>query len=260
MKCVILQPSYIPWRGYFHQILKADCFIFYDDVQYDDRSWRNRNRIKTPHGAKWLTIPVHHKGCQVHRTPISEIRICHDTPWQSKHWETLQHSYRKAPFFDHYAPLLREFYVTRWNRLSDLTIELTIALARELGIRHTRFLRASALPGEGAKTDRLLSLLHEVGATHYITGPAAQNYLEEEKFADADITLEYMAYNYRDYPQLHPPYDPQVSILDLLFMTGPAALSHITTAPDNEPVLVPEAVRAKTSWRPLAALHDAALA
>lgn len=224
MNCVILQPSYIPWRGYFHQICKADCFVFYDDVQYDARGWRNRNRIKTPGGPAWLTIPVYKKGCQVHHTPIHEICICPDTPWQVKHWRTLEQCYGKAPFFDRYAPVLQRFYEERWERLADFTIELTVALARELGIRHTQFLRSSALHARGAKTDRLLSILAEIGATHYITGPSAKDYLEEEKFREADITVEYMRYDYREYEQFYPPYDPQISILDLLFMTGPRAM------------------------------------
>jgi hypothetical protein len=240
MNCVILQPSYVPWRGYFHQIYKADCFIFYDDVQYDARGWRNRNRIKTPQGPRWLTVPVYSKGCQVHHTPICDIHICADTPWQMKHWHTLEHAYRKAPFFEYYAPLLREFYEIKWELLADLTIELTIALARELGIQHTRFVRSSMIEAHGTKTERLVDLLVNAGATHYITGPSARSYIEEEKFQEAGITLEYMRYDYPEYAQLHPPYDGQVSILDLLFMTGPNALDYIA-APADVPEPEPDA-------------------
>lgn len=223
MNCVILQPSYIPWRGYFHQIWKADCFIFYDDVQYDTRGWRNRNRIKTPQGVKWLTIPVYNKGVQVEGTLIKDVRICPDTRWQDKHRRALENSYSKAPFFSTYMPRLEGFFKARWEFLSELTIEMTMALASELGVGRKRFLRSSALQVEGRKTDRLLNLLKAVGATHYITGPAAGTYLEEEKFWEAGISLEYMSYNYPVYPQLYPPYDAHVSILDLLFMAGPHA-------------------------------------
>ena len=106
MKCVILQPSYIPWRGYFHQIQKADIFVFLDDVQFDRRGWRNRNRIKTAKGTHWLTIPVLSKNHQSDGTPINQIPICWDRPWNSNHWSTLRHAYAKAPYFDDYAPLL----------------------------------------------------------------------------------------------------------------------------------------------------------
>src|SRR5438445_6701005 len=89
VKCVVLQPSYIPWRGYFHQIQKADTFVFYDDVQFDKRGWRHRNRIKTPQGPTWLTIPVLSRNHQVENTPINQIEIYWDSQWSRKHWLTL---------------------------------------------------------------------------------------------------------------------------------------------------------------------------
>jgi hypothetical protein len=220
VKCVILQPSYVPWRGYFHQIQKADTFVFYDDAQYDDRGWRNRNRVKTEQGTRWLTIPVFSQGVQVTHTPIRDVRISWDRPWARKHWETIRHSYSRAPHFARYAPLLQDFYSRRGDNLADFTIELTIALAWELGLTGTRFLRSSALAVAGTKTERLLALLAAVGASHYISGPSARAYIDEEKVAAAGVTLEYMEYDYPEYEQLHPPYDPRVSILDLLFMKG----------------------------------------
>lgn len=230
MKCVILQPSYIPWRGHFHQIDKADVFIFFDDVQYDKRGWRNRNRIKTSQGTRWLTIPVHHKGAQTDNIPINQIRICWDRPWNIEHWRILKSSYSKAPYFQRYASWLEEVYNTHREFLADFTIELTIAIAQEIGISETRFLRSSTLPGGGHKTDHLINILKQVGATEYITGPAAREYIEEDKFHSAGLQIEYMHYDYPEYPQLYPPYDPQVSILDLLLMTGPDALQYIRKA------------------------------
>src|ERR1700730_8883427 len=99
MTCVILQPSYIPWRGYFHQIQKADVFVFYDDVQYDTGGWRHRNRIKTPTGTRWLTIPVHSQGVHTNNILINQITVAREQSWQQKHWRTLEAAYRKAPFF-----------------------------------------------------------------------------------------------------------------------------------------------------------------
>ena len=228
MNVVILQPSYIPWRGTFDQIRRADLFIFYDDVQYDKRGWRNRNQIKTPRGKQWLTIPVHSRGAQTQRIPIHQIRIAWDDAWSETHWQAIRHSYGRAPHFDRYVSLLESFYRRRDEYLADFTIEFTIALARELGNTHTRFLRSSEIAGiSGQKTDRLIQILQAVGATHYISGPSARDYIENEKFDQAGITLEYMQYNYPEYPQLYPPFDPQVSILDLLFMTGPEATHYI---------------------------------
>jgi WbqC-like protein family len=227
MKCVILQPSYIPWRGFFHQIQKADIFVFYDDVEYDKRGWRNRNRIKSPGGSQWLTIPVLNKGTRSNHVPIKKIHINWDRPWNKKHWATICQVYGKAPYFGRYRNLLEDFYNRHPQLLTDFTIDLTIALAQELGIKETRYLRSSCLPAQGRKTDRLLSILRDVGATHYITGPSAKEYLEEGKFRSASITLEYMVYDYPEYQQLYPPYDSHMSILDLLFMRGPDAPRYI---------------------------------
>jgi hypothetical protein len=224
MNCVILQPSYIPWRGYFHQIAKADVFVFYDDVQFDKRGWRNRNQIKTPRGLQWLTIPVYSKGAQTEHIPINQIKIVWDSSWNMGHWKAIQMAYSKAPYFETYAPMLEGFYNQSPEYLADFTIETTIALARALGINQTKFLRSSELNASGQKTDRLIQVLSAVGATHYISGPSAQDYIENDKFKEAGITLEYMVYNYPEYTQLYPPFEPQVSVLDLLFMTGPDAI------------------------------------
>jgi hypothetical protein len=223
MNCVILQPSYIPWRGYFDQINRADVFVFYDDVQYDKHGWRNRNRIKTHQGGQWLTIPVHSHGVLIENIPIHQVEIAWEQSWSERHLHAIQQSYSKAPYYQEYAPWLEEVYKRRPARLADFTIPLTIELARKLGIYHTRFLRSSELQATGQKTDRLIQILAQLQATHYISGPSAREYIEEEKFQAAGITLEYMDYNYAEYPQLYPPYDPFVTILDLLFMLGPEA-------------------------------------
>jgi hypothetical protein len=224
---VILQPSYIPWRGYFDQIRRTDLFVFYDDVQYDKHGWRNRNQIKTAQGKKWLTIPVHSAGV-TDGVPIKDVCIDWNRPWSSSHLKSLTAAYARAPHFKQYLPLLEAFYGRHDDRIADFTIATTIELARELGILHTRFMRSSELTGlEGQKTERLIQILRRVGADHYISGPSAQDYIDAGLFESAGIGLEFMQYDYPDYPQLHPPYDPFVSVLDLMFMTGKEALEKI---------------------------------
>jgi hypothetical protein len=227
MKCVILQPSYIPWRGYFDQINRADVFVFYDDVQYDKHGWRNRNQIKTSQGRQWLTIPVHSQGVVEKSIPINQVTIDWSKAWNAAHWKTLGYAYGRAPYFQTYAELIEPFYLRRDKLLADFTIDLTIALAGALGIHHTRFVRSSEVQVSGQKTDRLIQILTHLGADHYISGPSAREYIENDKFTSAGIRLEYMDYNYPDYPQLHAPFDPNLSILDLLFMTGPDAMRYI---------------------------------
>lgn len=227
MRCAILQPSYIPWRGYFHQIQLADFFVFYDDVQYDKHGWRNRNRIKTPQGTQWLTIPVKNRGnIDGHRT-ILETEIDWQRSWNQKHFLSLRNAYRKAPYFAEWEQFLSEVYSRKSTYLAPFTIDLTINIARKMGNLHTRFLRSSELGISGLRTGRLVAIAKHLGCDRYLSGPSAKDYLDEEGFLKAGVTLEYMKYAYPEYQQMYPPFDPHVSILDLLFMTGPRARDYI---------------------------------
>ncbi len=234
----VVQPSYIPWRGYFDLIRRSDVFVFYDDVQYDKHGWRNRNRIKTAQGLRWLTVPVHAKGNTLGGTPINRIRVDHTRDWKRAHAEQLRHSYARAPFYERYRELTAELYASACELLADFTIATTIRLARHLGIEHTRFLRSSEFAASGAKTDRLIDLLQQIGATHYISGPSARAYIETDKFARAGISLEYAAYDYAPYEQsvsavrsrrFHPRYDFHAgSASAILFRAGTCARRLIT--------------------------------
>ncbi|HET7815817.1 MAG TPA: WbqC family protein [Candidatus Baltobacteraceae bacterium] len=216
---VVIQPSFLPWRGYFDMIRRSDVFAFYDDVQYDKHGWRNRNRIKTAQGLRWLTVPVRSKGNTVAHTPINEVEIDWTRDWRRTHLEQLRHAYGKAPHYDRYAGEIQSLYAQASSSLAEFTIRSTEAIAGWLGIE-TQFVRSSQYELNGSKTDRLLDLLQQIGATHYISGPSARAYIEPEKFQRAGITLEYMTYDYEPYEQLHPPYEAHVSIVDSLFMRG----------------------------------------
>lgn len=233
MNVVILQPSYIPWRGYFDQIQRADLFIFYDDVQYDKHGWRNRNQIKTAQGKQWLTIPVHSKGV-TDGIPIKDVKIDWSKPWAKNHLKALTFSYSKAPYFKKYMSMIESFYARRDESLADFTITTTEIIARALGILSTRFMRSSEIMDiNGQKTERLIQILTRVGAKHYVSGPSARDYIEQDKFDAAGITLEYIKYDYPVYEQLYPPFEPFVSALDLLFMTGERALDHIVNTQEK---------------------------
>ncbi len=239
MNCVILQPSYLPWRGFFHQIYKADIFVFYDDVQYDRHGWRNRNRIKTAAGSQWLTIPLKSAGSQWKESKICDMQIAWERKWNQAHFETLRHAYSKAPFFRVYEPMLRTWYNREPEQLADFTIETTIDLARTLGITQTRFVRSSTLNCSGTKTDRLLQILEQVSAKNYISGPAAKDYLEVNKLEGKGIGVEWMTYDYPEYPQLHSGFDPQLSVVDLLMMTGAGAGEYIWGSASESPSAAP---------------------
>jgi len=227
MKCVLLQPSYLPWRGYFHLIQQADVFVFYDDVQYDKHGWRNRNRITGPHGSQWLSIPVMSKGNTEQQLLIQDVQIRNDQKWSRKQWKTIEQTYRKAPFFEQTAAVLSPFFDSPPTQLADLTIDLTRALCAALGITDTKFARSSELGITGDKTERIVSITKHFEADSYLSGPSARDYLDETLFKAAGINVEWMAYDYRPYPQLHEPFDPQLSVIDLMMMTGPDAPQYI---------------------------------
>jgi len=223
-RVAIGQSNYLPWKGYFDLIHDVDLFVFYDDVQYTIRDWRNRNRIKTAHGTRWLTVPV---GSSRDRL-IQDVAIT-DGDWQRVHWNTIRHAYARAPHFDRLADYLREIYLERtWTKLSELNQQLTRDIARDwLGIR-TEFVESSKLAVEGRKQDRIFALLQKVGAKVYVSGPAAKAYLDKARFEREHVELVWKDYSgYPAYDQLHPPFEHAVSIVDLLFHTGAEAPHYI---------------------------------
>jgi len=217
----IVQSSYIPWKGYFDLINFADEFTLYDDRQYTRRDWRNRNRIKTRQGVRWLTVPVEVKGRYLQR--IDETNVS-DPAWAETHWRTLVHTYAAAPFFDRYRDRLEQTYLGLQDRsLSRINRRLLETTCELLGIE-TKLSWSTDYDAHGEKTDRLVDLCTQMGATRYLTGPAARDYLEEARFAEAGIAVSWMDYSgYPEYPQLYPPFEHAVTVLDLLFHTGPDA-------------------------------------
>lgn len=222
-RVAILQSNYIPWKGYFDIIHDVDEFIFLDDVQYTRQDWRNRNRIKTPDGLRWLTIPV---GTSIDR------RLCDvELPpgvWAHEHWRRIVSSYEGSPHFEMYRADLEAIYLgSAWQFLSELNQHLICEIAHRLGIT-TRFRASHELAVEGRGQDRLLSILRQTGADVYVSGPAARSYIEPERFVAAGIELRWKNYDgYPEYAQLHPPFVHQVTVLDLLFHTGPEAPRYI---------------------------------
>lgn len=224
MRVAILQSNYIPWKGYFDIIHDVDLFVFYDDLQYTKNDWRNRNRIKTTHGTRWLTIPVG----KSERRRICDVELPGDD-WQRVHWRRLEEAYRQAPHFAMYRQWLEDIYLRRrWTTLAALNQALIVEIARDLlGIR-TAFADSRTFTLTRSKGERVIELLQKVGAVEYVSGPAARVYLDEAACRQAGVTVTWKDYGgYPAYHQVHPPFDPQVSILDLLFHTGPDAAWHI---------------------------------
>jgi len=217
-KVAIIQSSYIPWKGYFDIIHDVDLFIFYDDRQYTVRDWRNRNKIKTPDGTRWLTIPV---GSDRNRL-IYEVGIVDDS-WQKNHWDTLKQYYSNASYFKEYKDFFEHVYLEmKWGNLSELNQYLVKSISKDfLGIK-TEFKDSREFNAQGFRLDRMLDLLDKANASFYLSGPLAKDYIIEERFVEKGIELQYKDYSgYPEYPQLFPPFEHAVTILDLLFNCGP---------------------------------------
>jgi hypothetical protein len=225
MKTVaVLQSNYIPWKGYFDIIHDVDLFIYYDDVQYTKNDWRNRNRIKTSQGTSWLTVPVGAHNEQL----IYEVKL-QNAMWAQKHWKTIQANYSRSPYYKVYKDFLEHTYIEmNWTTLSELNQYLIEQISVQfLGIK-TQFKDSRDYSSTGNKLDKLIDLLKKAEADKYISGPAAKNYIIDEKFAEEGIALIYKDYsNYPEYSQAYPPFDHYVTILDLLFNAGSDAPYYI---------------------------------
>lgn len=217
-KVAILQSNYIPWKGYFDIINMVDLFVFYDDLQYTKQDWRNRNKIKSPQGPVWISIPC---GSDIKRL------ICDVKPlehrWQQQHWDKMVKYYNQAPYFKKYSEFFEDFYLNHtWENLSELNQYLIKKISKELLDISTTFDDSRGYNLSNSKAERLIELLKKTEATNYLSGPAAKNYLNESHLEPLGIELEWMDYsNYPVYDQLYAPFEHGVSIVDLLFNVGP---------------------------------------
>ena len=225
-KIGILQPNYIPWKGVFDLIDQVEVFVFYDDVQYTVKDWRNRNIIKTSHGDKWLSVPVIHKGKR--NQLIHEAKINNIENWQKNHYKTIKLAYSKTKYFNEYYYILEELYLNnKWDKIAELDIFATKLIAVALGIK-VEWVRSSELKKAGDKDgERVVKICKELGCNHFINGPTSKPFMNERLFNEACIKLDYLEYNYNVYEQQHPPFNHNVTVLDLIFNCGPNAINYI---------------------------------
>lgn len=232
MKAGIIQPAYIPWRGYFDFIDSVDLFIFYDDVQYSKQSWRNRNQIKTASGLSWLTVPV----LDPHMGAIRDVQINNKVNWRKKQLRTIELSYSRAPFFREYFDEFSDILAQEENNLCALDIRLIRWVMGKLAIA-TPTMLASELDARGSRTERLVDVLKKVNANIYLSGPTASAYLDVPLLRDNAIEVEYKSYDYDPYPQAYGKFAATVSVLDLLFNTGPDARKYLKSRTADVKVL-----------------------
>jgi hypothetical protein len=222
----IMQPTYMPWIGYFDLMDQADVFVILDSVQFAKRSWQQRNRIKTANGELMLTVPVLTKGKREQR--IDEALIEPTAQFWSSHLNSIKLAYAKAPYFDALWPRLTELLSPSAVKLADLNLGLIKLFQERLGIE-AELVRGSTLAATGAKVDLLVAICRELDIPRYLSPLGSKEYIDEnDVFAERGIELAYHSYTHPEYRQLHGPFLPYMSVLDLLMNEdGPRALEII---------------------------------
>lgn len=220
MKIAIHQPQYMPWLGYFNKMATADIFILLDTVQYKKNEWQNRNRIKTAQGWQWLTVPVSFKFPE----KINEVRINGRNNWQSIHEKSLTTNYSKSSFFDIVIKHLEEIYTENWDFLAPLNIFVVKKLAEMLGITTPIYVASELDSFPEDPDERLIAITKYFDGTTYLAGEGGQSYMKIEKYNQEGITVEFLQYDHPLYPQLFGPFEPCLSVLDLLMNCGPQSL------------------------------------
>ena len=224
MKIAIAQPTYLPWLGYFDLLDQVDKFVLLDTVQFEKQSWQQRNRIKTPTGLMWLTVPVVFRGRLEQRIVDVEIR---EADFWRDHLRAVELNYRRAPFFGDYYPAWSELLRTASSdlRLAELNVTLLRWLAQALG-SDTPMVRSSELAVDGKRTHLLAEICGVLGATTYVSPLGSAEYLLNELsiLTDRGVDVVFQHYEHPTYSQPFPPFQPHASALDLLFNEGDNSL------------------------------------
>jgi WbqC-like protein family len=213
MRIVISQPMFLPWVGLFDQVRLADVFVHYDDVQRPQgRSFANRVQVPKGGETAWLTAPIDRERSG---PLISQTVLVAGTSWRETHLETLRHIYARQPNFRPMFDLARELYSFVGDGLADFNCAAMEAVAGRIGLG-PRFLKSSDLGINGASTARLVSICRWFSASEYITGHGAKAYLDHVAFEQSQMSVHYMRYATRPWPQVKAGFTPFVTILDLL--------------------------------------------
>lgn len=211
------QPAYLPWLGYFHKVAISDVLVILDEVQFEKNSFTNRNRIKTPQGDIWLTVPVLMTGHMGKK--ILDMEISNNTNWKEKHWKSIYLNYKKAPYFNKYADFFESVYKKEWEKLTELLDFLFLFFLKELGIQ-TRIFKQSELGVCTKKQELILDLCKKLEADCFIFGKLGRDYADEGLFSGNKIKLYFQDYHHPVYTQLWGDFIPNMSIIDLLFNIG----------------------------------------
>ena len=224
MIAVIMQPTYLPWLGYFDLMDTADVFVLLDTVQFEKQSWQQRNRIKTnTQEPKWLTVPVF----QDLEQKINAVKINNSQPWCRKHWGTIEQYYKRSPYWKQYSEGLSAIYSQSWEYIFQINLAMINFLKEQFGIK-TKLIRASDLAVSGNRVRLLVDICHHLKADTYLSPVRSACYIEQDNiFASEAISLIYHQYEHPVYSQMFGEFVSHMSSIDLLFNEGPKSLDII---------------------------------
>ena len=246
MRIAIMQPTYLPWVGYFDLIDRCDLFVILDDVQFEYQSWQHRNRIKTANGVHTLTIPVHRSNSV--ETSISEVLISYRQNWQKKHFAAIQQSYSKSTFYkSNYRPFFSALYQKKWEKLVAFNMVIIEHIKNNLGIE-TPLVLSSDLKLKGNKTHRIVNICKALNATEYLSPIGSFNYIEENNlFPENNIQLYYQHFQHPTYSQLYGEFLPYMAVIDLLFNEGVNSLAILRSG--QKSLLIHKEVKSKLKYK-----------
>ena len=223
----IHQPSFLPWPGYFYKIAKSDIFVTLDTVQYSKHAFFNRNKIKTPEGELWLTVPVE-KASGLTSTLMKDVRISNQHDWKRKHLRTFEMNYKRAKYFDEiYRRLEKVYNEVEWDNLCLFNMALMRTLLGALRLNNCRLVKASDICIDIVTvggTHLLIGIVKRMEGKTYLSGFGGKKYQAEDMYKEAGIELQYYEFSPPTYPQLWGEFIPRLSIIDLLFNCGPDSL------------------------------------
>ena len=222
----IHQPQFLPWLGYFDKLDRSDVFCLLDTVQYKKNEFQNRNRIKTADGWQWLTVPVTYRFPQ----RIYEVGLNQTVDWQRKHLRSLETNYRKAPYFDTYIARFEEFYQQSYEMLVDVNVACIQLLMDLLGLNSKVVLASSLQVETDDSTLRLVKICQALDGDAYLSGKDGAKYMDLDTFHKDQLELVFQDFNHPEYPQCYGPFEPNLSVVDLLFNCGPESLTIIREA------------------------------
>ena len=222
----IHQPNWIPYLGYFDKIRNSDIFVFLDNVTYTKNDFINRNKIKTPDGWCWLTVPMVNKN--ILETPICKVEISNAVNWRRKHYNSIQFNYGRAPHFEEYRNFFEEVYQSDWSLLAELNRFLIKSICAFLGIKGV-FVDASTLDVKGSRTELLVDICETLDADVYLSGVGGRIYIDYQMFEKSNIDIVFQEFKSPTYPQLHGDFIPNLSIIDYLLNCGGENLNDFET-------------------------------